>query len=147
MKPEILTSPDPKPFSGYVWAVIILMLLTTIMIMAIIWLRPASDPLIIIAGVMTAMTPTTAAVLALMKAQETHLSVNSRLDEFMNQHAKSAHSEGILQGVQQEQDRTKEKQRHEQLMRGPAPTPPIETIVKNSPADPVPIIGQNPNQP
>lgn len=134
-----LVSPSPKPLAHYTWAVIILMLFAVILIMTIIQMRPTVDPIIIIGAVMTAMTPTTAAVLALMKAQETHLSVNSRLDEFMNQHAKAARSEGLMEGITQEQDRIKEKQRHEVLM-GAAEkklTEPVETVVKNPPNDPV----------
>jgi hypothetical protein len=49
--------------------------------------------------------PTIAALLAYLKAQETHLSVNSRLSDFLREHGDSKLNEGIIQGITDEQER------------------------------------------
>jgi len=66
----------------------------------LIWLaRPeAMDNMLITAAVFTFIGPTTLSLLAFMKSQETHLSVNSRLDAFMSNAVKAARSEGLIQG-------------------------------------------------
>jgi hypothetical protein len=48
--------------------------------------------------VFSVITPTTVALLAFLKAQETHLSVNSRLDAFMANAKLAAHAQGVTEG-------------------------------------------------
>ena len=89
----------------YVWAVVILAAMGTVLVLAILWVRPTSDPLDVVAQVAKGLAPTIAGVMAYLKAQETHLSVNSRLDAFMKANAAAARSEGQMQGVAHEQAR------------------------------------------
>jgi crotonobetainyl-CoA:carnitine CoA-transferase CaiB-like acyl-CoA transferase len=91
----------PPAHAQYVWAAVILTLIGAVLCMVVIKVRPAVDPLVVIGGVMAGLTPTIAAILALMKAQETHLSVNSRLDSFMKEHAINARNEGVTEGLAQ----------------------------------------------
>ena len=101
-------SETPSPQSSarpYIWAVVILILSGLVIALAILKLRPTADPIVIIGGILAGLTPTTAAVLALMKSNETHLSVNGRLDAWMAEHAKAARSEGVIQGTTDEQNR------------------------------------------
>ena len=83
----------------YVTAVVIMMCFGVLAIVLIWILRPnAMDNMLITAAVFTFIGPTTLSLLAFMKAQETHLSVNSRLDAFMKNAVKAAHAEGALEG-------------------------------------------------
>ena len=83
----------------YVWAVVILVLIGASLVMGILLARPQSDWIDVVGNVAKGLAPTIAAVLAFLKSQETHLSVNSRLDAFMAEHAKNAHAEGVIQGL------------------------------------------------
>lgn len=62
-------------------------------------LRPETDLLTIIAAIFAFLTPTTASILAFQKAQETHLSVNSRLDGFIKNAQAAALATGREQGA------------------------------------------------
>jgi len=75
-------------------------------VVAIAYFRPATDILTIIAAVFAFLTPTTASVLAFQKAQETHLSVNSRLDGFIKNAQSAALAAGKEQGAQAANART-----------------------------------------
>lgn len=100
---EKLTSFSKAP---YIWSVVVLTLLSCALVMGVLLVRPQVDAMDVITKVLTGLAPTIAAVLAYLKSQDTHLSVNSRLDAFMTEHAKVARAEGILQGTSNEQART-----------------------------------------
>jgi len=63
-------------------------------IVAIVALRPHEDNAALIATVLGFLAPTMAALLALIKVQELHLAVNSRLTQLLEQTAKASRSEG-----------------------------------------------------
>ncbi len=107
-----MTNPDSgftaQPVSSrapYVWAVVILAAIAAVLVVVVLWIRPQADPLDVVSQVAKGLPPTIAGVMAYLKAQETHLSVNSRLDAFMREHAAAAHVKGQLQGVADEQAR------------------------------------------
>jgi hypothetical protein len=89
----------------YVWAVVILTAVAAVLVLVIVWLRPKADALDVVAQVAKGLAPTVAGVMAYLKAQETHLSVNSRLDAFMRENAALARREGQIQGMADEQAR------------------------------------------
>jgi hypothetical protein len=68
--------------------------------------RPDSDIVVVFGLVAGFMTPTTISLLSFMKAQETHLSVNSRLDEFIYNAKLSSRAEGVEEGRKIANDRT-----------------------------------------
>lgn len=93
---------DPRQKSSsfpYLVAVMVMAVLTVLAIVAITALRPAADNSALIGLVITATAPTTVALLAFMKAQETHLSVNSRLDAFMSTAKQISRMEGVQEGM------------------------------------------------
>jgi hypothetical protein len=67
-------------------------------VMGIIALRPEYDVLLVVSAVFAAYTSTTLSLLAYMKAQETHLSVNSQLDKWMAGAQEHARSTGLIEG-------------------------------------------------
>jgi len=93
---SVISIPNNTP---YIIAVVIMVSIGVGGII-LIWLaRPeAMDNMLITAAVFTFIGPTTLSLLAFMKSQETHLSVNSRLDAFMSNAVKAARSEGLIQG-------------------------------------------------
>jgi len=99
-KSELIKSVIPLPNNiPYIVAVVIMMAIGITSISSIWLFRPdAMDKMLITAAVFTFIGPTTLSLLAFMKAQETHLSVNSRLDSFMSSAVKAARSEGLIQG-------------------------------------------------
>jgi hypothetical protein len=105
------TMPNSEPNTAqpstapYIWAVVILTMIGAVLTMAVLKLRPQYDPLLVIAAITTGLAPTTAAVLALMKSQETHLSVNSRLDVWMREHGQVKLAEGRTLGAAEEHAR------------------------------------------
>lgn len=130
MTPSTLLTPKP-PHSDkptYVWAVVILVLIGALLVMGILYLRPESDPLDVMGDVLKGLAPTIAAVLAFLKSQETHLSVNGRLDAFLAEHAKVARAEGIAQGVAEEQARVA-------AQGAPTPIPAPDAIVLHIPVE------------
>lgn len=98
--PEIQLSQPSKPNGSrqYVWAVVIMALFGVVTILGIITLRPSQDNDMLIGSVIGFLMPTTVSLLALMKAQETHLSVNSRLDAFMKSAEDLGHAKGVTEG-------------------------------------------------
>lgn len=64
-------------------------------------LRPAQDNTLLIGGLFGFLTPTTVSILAFMKAQETHVAVNSRLDQWLSSATDAAHMKGINEGRQE----------------------------------------------
>jgi len=89
----------PQPNNTpYLIAVVIMILLGVAGVAVISALRPWDDVLVVGAMVFGFITPTTLSLLSFMKAQETHLSVNSRLEEFMRNAAEAAHGVGVEEG-------------------------------------------------
>lgn len=80
-------------------------LLMIVGILVISIMRPDKDNSILITLIVGFTTTTTGTILAFMKSQETHLSVNSRLDGIIKQSAQIAHHEGHDEGVAAEQAR------------------------------------------
>ena len=79
----------------------------------ILWLRPEYDPVLVAGMIFAFLTPTTTSLLSFMKAEEakeqakeTHLSVNSRLDKFIEQASVAAKAEGMDLGRKEANDRT-----------------------------------------
>lgn len=66
--------------------------------------RPNQDNTSIITTILGFLAPTTLSLLAFMKAQETHLSVNSRLDAFMRNAELAARVQGVIEGRSQGRD-------------------------------------------
>lgn len=97
-QPTIVQPPSNVP---YLVAVVIMMLMGLGAVMGILLIRPGQDNTQLIATVVGMLVPTIAAILAFMKAQETHLSVNSRLDAFMTEHAATADAKGFARGVEE----------------------------------------------
>lgn len=85
----------------YIVAVLVMMALGVFGVVTIVVLRPMQDNTLIITALLGFLAPTTLSLLAFMKAQETHLSVNSRLDAFMKNASAAAHAEGIAEGRSQ----------------------------------------------
>ncbi len=99
----------------YLLTVVIMVLVTVIAILFIIAKRPDSDNTALIGQVLGIVAPTTAAILALMKANaasvqayDTHMSINSRLDEWMAQNSMISHQEGMIEGKHAERARAAE---------------------------------------
>lgn len=97
-----------EPISGYIWTVVILLLIGLGMVLAAWWLRPDTYLPDIAARVAQGLIPTIGLVLVYRKAEQVHLSVNSRLDDFMRVAAVNARAEGVLQGAQEEKNRIAE---------------------------------------
>lgn len=94
--------PPPAGNASYIWAVVVIVLAGLAFLLGVMYLRPQTDPLVLIGGILGALAPTTAAVLSFMKAQQTHLSVNGRLDAFITARGRAAHAEGVLEGIAQQ---------------------------------------------
>ena len=91
----IVAPPNNIP---YVIAVVIMMCAGVGGVVAVSVLRPMMDNTILNASILGFLAPTTLSLLAFMKAQETHLSVNSRLDAFMRNAEMVAHVQGMAEG-------------------------------------------------
>lgn len=92
----------------YVMAVITMIVVALILIGVISVARPDQDIIVLITTVFAVLAPTTLSLLTFMKAQETHLSVNSRLDEFMVNAKTASHAEGVIEGRDAANKRTDE---------------------------------------
>lgn len=93
---SIVPPPNNLP---YIIAVVTVILLVTAAIVMLTVLLPNRDNLPIISVIVGLAAPTTLSLLAFMKAQETHLSVNSRLDGFMRNAESAALARGQLEGL------------------------------------------------
>ena len=82
---EDMPQSSQKPGSAwpYLIAIIFMAALGTMAILILTKLRPAQDNSVLITAVIGFLGTMTGTILTFMKAQETHLSVNSRLDAFM----------------------------------------------------------------
>ena len=89
----------PQPSNTpYLIAVVVMMALAIIAIVIVAVSRPQQDNSSLYVLILGSIGPTTLALLAFMKAQETHLSVNSRLEQFIKNADRAARSEGELAG-------------------------------------------------
>jgi hypothetical protein len=95
MTNTIVVPPDNSP---YIKAIVIMMCLGVIGIVAITFARPEADNTVIIGALLGLLAPTTLSLLTFIKAQETHVSVNSRLDAFMRNAEAVARAEGVNEG-------------------------------------------------
>lgn len=75
-----------------------------IAIVAITSLRPDQDNAVLIATIIGLLASTTASILSFQKSQQTHLSVNSRLDSFIASAEAAAGAKGQLQGFKEGSD-------------------------------------------
>lgn len=92
---SVVSPPNNIP---YVLAVVVMSLIGVASIVLISIFRSDKDNSNLITMIIGLITPTTLSLLAFMKAQETHLSVNSRLDSFMLNAREAAHAQGFVQG-------------------------------------------------
>ncbi len=90
-----LPAPNNVP---YVVAVVVMIVIVVIAVTVIAVVRPDKDNASLYALILGSIGPTTLALLAFMKSQETHLSVNSRLEQFIRNADRSARAEGELVG-------------------------------------------------
>jgi hypothetical protein len=148
-------SPKPSATIQYVVSALILFLLAALFIIAILYLRPALDPLLLITTVVGVFITIFTSVASFLKSQETHLTVNSQLSAWKAESTKTAHAEGYIQGGIVEQERMAEvnRLRTQPGMERRAPPPvaaaapapivrpdatgPVSVIVQN--VDPVPV--------
>jgi len=92
----------------YLIAVVVMVMIGVIAILTIVLMRPTADNTQLIATLVGMIVPTTAAILALMKSQETHLTVNSQLAQWKLDFAALQRSEGAREGIASEQERVAE---------------------------------------
>ncbi len=95
----------------YVIAVCVMAFIACGAVVLVVMSRPGQDNVLLVGAIFGFVGPFTMALLAFMKAQETHLSVNSRLDAFMEAAARAARAEGHISGVSQEQEQERDRQR------------------------------------
>lgn len=77
-------------------------------VMTITLVRPDADNTAVIATILSFLAPTTLSLLAFMKSQETHLSVNSRLDAFVENAKLASFASGKDEGRRAANVRTDE---------------------------------------
>lgn len=82
----------------YVIAVVVMMTLGVIGVVAVTFARPTQDNTVLVGLILGFLAPTTLSLLAFMKSQETHLSVNSRLEAFMQAAEEAARAQGVEDG-------------------------------------------------
>lgn len=123
--------PRPESNAKYIWAVVVLVLLGGLISLGVLFVRPGSDPLLVLGAVGALVTLIGTAVAGFLKAQEakdqaveTHLMVNSRLKAWMDEHAKNARNEALLEGAAREQARVAEQRRLAGILSGGRNQPP-----------------------
>lgn len=105
---------------AYVIAVLLMMMLGVSAIVLITILHDG-DNTGVITTIIGFLGPTTLSLLTFMKSQETHLSVNSRLDQFMTQAQIAARAQGIAEG--------RKEGLHEAVARTPPPSVPPSSLL------------------
>ena len=83
------------------WSALLALFLMNVIPAAAQLSSPQADPLAVCASVFGLLSSTTLSLLAFMKSQQTHLSVNSRLDDFISTSSLAAHAEGQAQGMKE----------------------------------------------
>ena len=101
-------STPPQDHGQYLRAVLIMAALGVVG--SVLILLVSNDPLPHLGILMAGLAPTTAALLAMMKSQETHLSVNSRLDEWIAASAEAQRLQGQKEGQATERARQENKE-------------------------------------
>lgn len=91
-KKSVVPAPNNVP---YLVAIVTMAIVAIAGSVLISYLRPDSDIVVVFGLIAGFMAPTTLSLLAFMKAQETHLSVNSRLDQFIENAKASSRAEGV----------------------------------------------------
>lgn len=89
----------------YLIAIVVMILIGLVSILVVEIMRPEKDNVQLIATIAGFIVPTTASILALMKSQETHLTVNSQLEQWKRDYARLMHAEGEEIGRTGEQAR------------------------------------------
>jgi len=84
--------------SKYVAAVVIMALIGIVGILVVVGLRPAQDNTALITLIIGFLAPTTLSLLTFIKAEETHHSVNSRLDTLLAVERRASRAEGFEEG-------------------------------------------------
>lgn len=151
-------APNPLAKSSnapYLITVVLMTLIGMIAVIMVLWLRPDSDNTNLIAILLGMIVPTTASIMAIMKSQETHLTVNSQLAQWKEDFSKLMRAEGAKEAVDQEQARVanlKSQSITEAALRiqprqvapepapEPAPILPVQDVRIVDQKDPVPVI-------
>jgi hypothetical protein len=95
---ELRNALSEKHHALYVMATMVMAFLGVLAIVGIELLRPGQDNTILHGLVIGFLTPTTMSLLALMKANDTHTIVNSRMSALLELTQKSAYARGQLEG-------------------------------------------------
>jgi hypothetical protein len=112
----------------YVVAVVIMAGLAIVAVAAIAVLRPDKDNSSLFLTIGGFIGPTTFSLLSFLKAQDTHKSVNGRLEEFLAARGVAAHAQGVTEGRQQ--GRQAADDRTDALAAtASAATPPVAPVV------------------
>lgn len=93
----------PSSSLQYVVAIVVMFIIGSVFCVLLLKLRPLMDPVVVISVVFSLITPTTLSLMGFLKAQETHASVNGRLDNFMINARAAAHAVGVVEGQLQQQ--------------------------------------------
>lgn len=93
---------SPSPFA----AIVAVLLIGVVGVVLVTVFRPDLDPLAISAVIFGFLTPTTLSLMSYLKAQETHLAVNSRLDQLIINASKAAEAVGKEVGRKESEART-----------------------------------------
>lgn len=105
-----MTQPNlviPKPDNAsYMIAIVVMTIIGIIATTVISVLRPLQDNIPLITLLLGNIASVTVALLAYMKSQETHLSVNSRLDGFIKNAQEASKAQGVVEGQQMANERT-----------------------------------------
>ncbi len=98
---------NPQPNTkAYIVAVVLIVLIAIASIVSIDIVNPDKDNTLIIAAILGFITPTIASIFSFIKAQETHLMVNSRLSQFMENAEIAATAKGKEEGRLAANERT-----------------------------------------
>ncbi len=100
-EPSVVRAPNNTP---YIVAVVLMAALGITGVVLVALLYRDMDRVVVMGLIGGFVAPTTLSLLAFMKSQETHLSVNSRLDAFMANAVKAAHAEGQSEGRKEGRD-------------------------------------------
>lgn len=141
---DMNTPPKAASNMPYIIAVVAMIALGIIAVVVLASTRKDTDIIVLIGAVFGVLTPTTLALLSFMKSQETHLSVNSRLDGFIKNAQMAALAQGNIEGRDVANLRNERMaQRHDSPVSNEPPPPPTPQQ-PSIPAEPPP---DQPNQP
>lgn len=89
----------------YIIAIIVMSLIAVVAVLMISMMRPDADNTILIATILGFTATMTTSIMSLLKSQETHVSVNSRMDQWKEDVTTMLRAEGAADAVAREQDR------------------------------------------